>query len=246
MDQQHWPSRIKGMRGQLRLNQQHFAALLGFTVRAVSRWEGGRVTPSGLGWVLLELLHNVVSRHNPSAVVTTLRETDRTPLQMVRVLTWLERSDAIKEPVQVWAPTMSTCPPPWSSRVASMRRLLAKSQQGFADVVGFTAAVVHRWERGRAVPSELSEIILEMLSIAVRGHVPSTIDNLVGTHQLVRVRALAWLERNPALPVVIPALLNREMLGPPPPFDHRWHRQTPWVQDPPTKPFDSHELIQSR
>jgi DNA-binding transcriptional regulator YiaG len=82
---------VKSLRAKLGMTQQAFASLLGLSFVSVNKWENGGSTPTGLSAVLLSLLESALRRHSPTAVVTALRRAAGVPLDVVRVLTELER-----------------------------------------------------------------------------------------------------------------------------------------------------------
>jgi len=100
------------MRAMLRLNQQSFAALMGFTVTTVSRWENGTAVPSGPSEAFLELLANVLKLHSRNVILAALREAAAATLPMIRTLTWLERHPTLPQAV----PMVANSPPPSSAR----------------------------------------------------------------------------------------------------------------------------------
>lgn len=106
-----WGARVKDMRAKLKLNQQHFAGLLGISVMAVSRWENGSTTPTGLSALVLELLWNASGVHHRQTLLDFLRRAGPEPLGVVRMLTWLERHPSIPE-----GPASAHSTPPPSSR----------------------------------------------------------------------------------------------------------------------------------
>lgn len=56
------PETIRALRLRLHVNQEAFAALIGCTQAAVSRWEDGRRTPTGL---YDRAVRNLLSAHPP-------------------------------------------------------------------------------------------------------------------------------------------------------------------------------------
>lgn len=83
---------VKSLRTKLGMTQQAFASLLGLSFVSVNKWENGGSTPTGLSAVLLSLLESALQRHSPTVVVTALRRAGDVPLDVVRVLTELERT----------------------------------------------------------------------------------------------------------------------------------------------------------
>lgn len=83
---------VKSLRSKLGMTQQAFASLLGFSFVSVNKWENGGSTPTGLSAVLLSLLESALGAHSPSIVVKALRGAAGVPLDVVRVLTELERT----------------------------------------------------------------------------------------------------------------------------------------------------------
>ncbi len=83
---------IKALRQRLGLTQQAFASLLGLSFVSVNKWENDGSTPTGLSAVLLQLLESALRSHSPADVMRALRATGASPLEVVRVLTALERS----------------------------------------------------------------------------------------------------------------------------------------------------------
>jgi transcriptional regulator with XRE-family HTH domain len=100
------------MRAKLKLNQQNFAALMGFTVMTVSRWESGSADPSGANEAFLELLANVLKLHSRGVILAALRDTGPEALPMMRTLTWLERHPTLPQAM----PTFANSSPPSSAR----------------------------------------------------------------------------------------------------------------------------------
>lgn len=85
---------VKSLRQRLGLTQQAFASLLGLSFVSVNKWENGGSSPTGLSAVLLELLRNVLRLHSAQNVIRTLRAAGGAPLDVVRTLTAMERSNA--------------------------------------------------------------------------------------------------------------------------------------------------------
>ncbi len=82
---------IKALRQRLGLTQQAFASLLGLSFVSVNKWENDGSTPTGLSAVFLELLESALRGHPPQEVVRALRATSGSPLDVVRILTAMER-----------------------------------------------------------------------------------------------------------------------------------------------------------
>jgi len=59
---------VKGIRENLKLTQQQFAALIGISIRTLQNWEQGRRVPDGPARVLL-----IVAAHNPQAVLEAVQ-----------------------------------------------------------------------------------------------------------------------------------------------------------------------------
>ena len=88
-------SSVKSLRAKLGMTQQAFASLLGLSFVSVNKWENGGSTPTGLSAVLLSLLKSALRTHAPTTVVTALRRAAGVPLDVVRVLTELERTHGL-------------------------------------------------------------------------------------------------------------------------------------------------------
>lgn len=88
-------SSVKSLRTKLGMTQQAFASLLGLSFVSVNKWENGGSTPTGLSAVLLSLLKSALRTHSPTTVVTALRRAAGVPLDVVRVLTALERTHGL-------------------------------------------------------------------------------------------------------------------------------------------------------
>jgi len=121
MEQEWGAQRIKELRTKLKVSQQSFAALIGFTVTAVNRWENDKGSPTGLAELLLALLSNVVDVHPRIIVLRVLRGVGPEPVPLVRALVWLERHPSRPpHPVPALgdAPpfTFGNSPPPSSMR----------------------------------------------------------------------------------------------------------------------------------
>jgi transcriptional regulator with XRE-family HTH domain len=84
---------VKILRQRLALTQQAFASLLGLSFVSVNKWENGGSSPTGLSAVLLQLLESTLRSHSPEIVTRTLRASGGAPLDVVRTLTALERSN---------------------------------------------------------------------------------------------------------------------------------------------------------
>lgn len=112
-----WADRVKELRRKLGLSQQNFAALLGLTAMSVSRWETGRVLPTELSSLLLNLLSAVIGLHSRKALIEALRRAGPEPESLVRALTWLERHPTIPQ----LPPTFTASAPPSSNRGAPFR-----------------------------------------------------------------------------------------------------------------------------
>lgn len=84
---------VVGLRRKLGLTQQAFASLLGLSFVSVNKWENGGSTPTGLSAVLLELLASALRKHAHADVIHALRATGGAPLEVIRVLTAMEREN---------------------------------------------------------------------------------------------------------------------------------------------------------
>jgi len=84
---------VKALRQRLDLTQQAFASLLGLSFVSVNKWENEGSTPTGLSAVLLELLESALRSHSPEHVTRALRAAGGAPLDVVRTLTAMERSN---------------------------------------------------------------------------------------------------------------------------------------------------------
>lgn len=81
---------IRSLRRQLGLTQQAFGSLLGLSFVSVNRWEAGKVAPTGLSLILLDLLKGAIDRHPAGRVLGTLRGAGGVPVDVVRTLAKLE------------------------------------------------------------------------------------------------------------------------------------------------------------
>lgn len=88
------PVRVRTLRKALGLTQEELARLIGATFVSVNRWENNASTPTGLSAVVLELLRNAMNMHPPDEIVVRLRAAGHRPVEIVRVLVELEKSDA--------------------------------------------------------------------------------------------------------------------------------------------------------
>lgn len=86
-----WAERVKEMRAKLKLNQQHFAGLLGVAVMTVSRWENGLATPRALSALVLNLLSKVIDQHSRQTLIDALRRAGSEPADLVRMLVSLDK-----------------------------------------------------------------------------------------------------------------------------------------------------------
>lgn len=84
---------IKSIRRDLGLTQQAFASLIGLSFVSVNKWENGGSNPTGLSAVLLELLASAIKASGVEEVKRELRATGGVPLEVVRVLTAMERKN---------------------------------------------------------------------------------------------------------------------------------------------------------
>lgn len=97
LERESWAMQIKGIRGELKVNQQTLASLIGYGAGTLCGWAKGEVTPSALGKLILELLSNVLKGHSPAYVLARLRETKADRLVLVRALAYLERHPTIPQ-----------------------------------------------------------------------------------------------------------------------------------------------------
>lgn len=83
---------VKALRTRLGMTQQAFASLLGLSFVSVNKWENGGSQPTGLSEVLLRLLSSALEQKPASDIVSALRRCGGEPLDVVRTLAALERT----------------------------------------------------------------------------------------------------------------------------------------------------------
>ena len=67
------PAEIRTLRTRLKLTQQDFASLLGFSVVSVNKWEAGETKPTDQTKAILKLLQNALDAHPAEDVDARLR-----------------------------------------------------------------------------------------------------------------------------------------------------------------------------
>ncbi len=200
--------RIKEIRTQLNVSQRALARVLGVRPVNMSRWERGFARPSAMMRVILALLESVLNAQPHHVVLGTLRNVGAAHIDRIRALTFLERHPNLTQPLTIPGNPFPAWPvprPPWTARIAEICGKLALSQDEFADLIGFTAMAVSHWRHGRFRPSDLSEVILELLECVLEVQFRITVLQVLrmaGNEPLALVRALTHLERHPAILVV--------------------------------------------
>jgi transcriptional regulator with XRE-family HTH domain len=88
------PRAIKSLRKSLGLTQQAFANLLGLSFVSINKWENDASAPTGLSEVMLYLLAAALRVNSPRRVVADLLVCNGKPIDVIRMLTQLERTHA--------------------------------------------------------------------------------------------------------------------------------------------------------
>jgi len=87
------PAEIRKLRDRLGLTQEAFARLLGVSYVSVNKWENDASAPTGLSRVLLELLASALRTATPDIVRRELSAANAVPVEVIRILTDLERKN---------------------------------------------------------------------------------------------------------------------------------------------------------